>query len=320
MNFDELTRKAPELIKWILDHFQEILVMLIDADGRLTDYNVPIAKQLGSRHIVKGENLEHYLSFIDSEQKTLAYSDVNGELIANLVRLKCNGKLYKCYAYRFMLDKMIVIGEKVVESVNDELEMMSVMASDISNISRELKRKNRELAKANQRISELMRTDILTDLANRRYFMEEFDKQLSIANRRKRALSIVMMDIDHFKQFNDRYGHDTGDKVLKSVGQLLKNELRKEDFPARFGGEEFIVILPETMLEEAFLVIDRIRKKLQKADLLDNGVKVTASFGVSQYNFVETGPELIKHADLALYQAKETGRNRVALYSELKMT
>ncbi len=199
----------------------------------------------------------------------------------------------------------------------DEIESLSsglVAANqELNNLTRQLNIKNRELTRANEKITELTRTDPLTQLANRRYFTERIEEMVSLANRKSQPLSLIMTDIDKFKTINDTYGHDVGDLVLKGYADLMKNHTRTEDLVTRFGGEEFIILLPVTDKFQAHVFSERIRMNLSATDLIGNGHHVTASYGVSQLLHDEKSPSLIKRADTALYQAKTSGRNRTVI-------
>jgi diguanylate cyclase (GGDEF)-like protein len=126
-------------------------------------------------------------------------------------------------------------------------------------------------------------------------------------------MSVVMMDIDHFKQVNDTYGHPTGDQVIRSLSWLLKQRLRKHDMICRYGGEEFLIGLPHTDTEQAFALIDRIRRDFAQIrhPYRDGHFPATASAGIATYPLLQTSDALIKAADEALYQAKHDGRNRI---------
>jgi diguanylate cyclase (GGDEF)-like protein len=159
-------------------------------------------------------------------------------------------------------------------------------------------------------------TDGLTGLHNSRYFKQVFPYELSRARRYAKPLSLIMMDIDHFKNLNDTYGHPKGDQVLAGVGKVLSNSLRAADFSFRYGGEEFAVLLPETRLEGAFLVAESLRDKMSKSlsPLLGTEAEqqITISFGVACFpNDGSSTDQLLKHADQCLYKAKKQGRNRV---------
>ena len=156
-----------------------------------------------------------------------------------------------------------------------------------------------------------MRTDPLTGLANRRYFLEVLDNIMSLARRHRTPLSLIMADLDHFKTINDTYGHAGGDQVLQDFGALLKKYSRREDLAARFGGEEFIVALPLTDLHGAISFAEKIRLGLEGMEWEQIKSKVTGSFGISQFHPEDTPESFIERADKALYRAKAAGRNRV---------
>lgn len=162
-------------------------------------------------------------------------------------------------------------------------------------------------------------TDGLTGLYNRRYFQQALDREFARAKRYGTDLSIAMFDIDHFKKLNDTYGHQFGDKVLAEIAKLIKQSLRRTDYVTRYGGEEFIVILPETNLERTAIPIERLRKRIEQEDFRygDTPVRVTVSIGISNLTpSISTEKDLINRADIALYTAKENGRNRIEFYFE----
>ncbi len=159
------------------------------------------------------------------------------------------------------------------------------------------------------------RFDALTGLYNRRYLMEGLTREMARAQRYAVPLSILLLDLDHFKRINDTYGHLMGDTVLETIGTLLRDTLRAIDIPGRYGGEEFCVVLPETPMEDACLLAERIRQRVAAAVFQAPGglpVAITCSIGVAQ---LREGPRdiaaMLEDADRALYQAKASGRNRV---------
>jgi diguanylate cyclase (GGDEF)-like protein len=160
--------------------------------------------------------------------------------------------------------------------------------------------------------------DTLTNLYNRRYFEERFGMEAQKSFYSGAALSLVMVDIDHFKKVNDTFGHTEGDKVLCEISSLLKTSVRKKDTVARYGGEEFILILPEAGLDESSMIAERIRKLVETTpfDVGRARINLTVSLGIS--NFPSHRPrskeDLIKMADLALYDAKRSGRNKVCIF------
>jgi two-component system, cell cycle response regulator len=156
-------------------------------------------------------------------------------------------------------------------------------------------------------------TDALTGLYNRRYVINELENQLKIARRNKRVFSIVIMDIDDFKQINDSYGHSAGDEFLKKLAFIMNHSLREQDIPGRVGGEEFLIILPETAMEGAFQLANRIRERVAESELIykNFSIKTTISAGISQYKADIDSQTLYQLADQALYKAKQSGKNKI---------
>jgi len=162
---------------------------------------------------------------------------------------------------------------------------------------------------------ELAVTDSLTGLYIRRYFMAKFEEEFHRSKRYKKLFSIVMADLDKFKEINDIYGHTTGDQVLKTIGKFLQKNMRDVDIIARYGGDEFVMILPETDKDEAYSFAERLREKISQMKL-ENLPKLTISLGIASYPVDEKDIEgLIKKADAAMYSAKQAGRNIVTKYS-----
>ncbi len=174
-----------------------------------------------------------------------------------------------------------------------------------------------ELMKANQKLDEVAHYDVLTQVMNRRGYEDMFERLWKDHHRKKAPLTIMIMDIDHFKKYNDNYGHIQGDQCLRQVAQTLKSALKRPiDILARYGGEEFVVLLPGTDEEGAQIVANRFIQAMQKAKIAhefsDTQPYVTVSIGLSQVRFgQETRKEVLQRADKALYEAKESGRNCV---------
>jgi two-component system cell cycle response regulator len=181
----------------------------------------------------------------------------------------------------------------------------------ITHLHEALAEKINKLESATVTISRLARTDELTGLHNRRSFNEAFTLALSAARRHSHPLSLISIDLDHFKTVNDTFGHSVGDLVLKEFADLLKEMVRVEDIASRWGGEEFIVLLPDTTREAAHTLAERIRTSFEKQLSSAAPLKVTASFGVVQLQNGENEDDLIRRVDNALYVAKKEGRNRV---------
>ncbi len=170
---------------------------------------------------------------------------------------------------------------------------------------------NREMEEANRLISELARCDALTGLVNRRVLDEELSREAQRCNRQVSILTAVMIDIDHFKSINDTFGHAMGDEVLRAMGKFLATQMRPYDLVSRYGGEEFVILLPETNLEDGVIVAERIRHGLSELTIPGYPRAITASFGVATLPPGQSSEHLIKSADAALYRAKRNGRDRI---------
>jgi diguanylate cyclase (GGDEF)-like protein len=178
----------------------------------------------------------------------------------------------------------------------------------------------RRISSYADKLETLARTDALTNIDNRRSILEKGIKEIGRSKRYEKPLSVAILDIDHFKIINDTHGHESGDLVLKSIVEIFKDNLRLEDELGRFGGEEFIFLLPETSSgADALIVMERVRKAVEQKDFrLDNGsyIKVTVSIGIAEID-VETDKSLdpaIRRADVVLYKAKDSGRNQVKIF------
>lgn len=176
--------------------------------------------------------------------------------------------------------------------------------------SRDIEARNRAEAELERQAS----TDALTGLPNRRAFMDTAQQEFERSKRYSRSLSCMMVDLDHFKRVNDKYGHSVGDLVLKAFAEHARQSLRKHDAVGRIGGEEFAVLLPETGCREAVTLAERLGSEVRNLNLRLDGqtIRFTVSIGVAQSNAKEhTFEQTLKRADAALYEAKEAGRNRV---------
>lgn len=183
----------------------------------------------------------------------------------------------------------------------------------IQRISTQLEQRNQQLDKLNRQINNIAIHDKLTGLYNRHFIVDQLERQYGLYVRHGNACSIVMIDIDHFKQVNDRYGHIVGDKVLVAFSRLVESTVRQGDLVGRYGGEEFLLVLPMTNVAEALQLAQRIRTSLSDKPLIDQPVMhaVTASFGVAEIGRGETIDDWLLRVDKALYSAKAHGRNCV---------
>lgn len=211
-------------------------------------------------------------------------------------------------------------GQKSPDEVQALAHTFNRMAGQIAlhteQLEERIRQRTRELEEANRKLEEMARTDVLTGLFNRRTFDEQLRLEIMRSKRSGLPLSLLMLDVDHFKHYNDTHGHQAGDKVLREIGQILKQRLRATDYPCRYGGEEFAVILPDVPYEDALKLAEEVRL-LVEAHPFDHeetqpGGKLTVSIGVATYpGHGRDEASLIEAADRALYLAKERGRNRV---------
>ena len=209
------------------------------------------------------------------------------------------------------------------EGVRGIIENLVQTASEIKRdnqaLEARLKSSKQEISQLQQHL-EVVRTESLTDplttLANRKYFDEMMARSLADALTAAEPMSLLLTDIDHFKAFNDTFGHLTGDQVLRLVALSVKQNVKGQDIAARYGGEEFAIVLPRTALRDAITVADQIRRAVMGKELMKRSTgehlgRVTISIGVATCHRGETAQSLIERADSCLYAAKRNGRNRV---------
>jgi len=183
---------------------------------------------------------------------------------------------------------------------------------------RDLQEERQRLQEQEKRLTELSITDALTGLFNKRWFTSKIASEMDHARRMDRPLSLIVLDVDDFKNFNDRYGHHQGDRVLSELGRVISRSVRSTDIACRYGGEEFSIILPGVDMENASVTADRLRRGTQSMQILsDHGknVTVTVSLGVAQARTGEDADTLFVRADAALYQAKNKGKNQTVAAS-----
>lgn len=177
----------------------------------------------------------------------------------------------------------------------------------------ELEERNRQLAFTKEQLEISSQTDFLTGLHNRKFIVEKIEQEIKRSKQTKDEFTLIMMDIDYFKKINDQFGHDCGDVVLKEVSQIIKDMIRTTDCIARWGGEEFLLLLPMTSIDGALLIAERIRQKIEKHsfDCRSVGIKATMTLGIAAYQDGLSLDEVVKHADIAVYDGKNNGRNQV---------
>ena len=257
-------------------------IVVTDGTGRIVLVNPAAERLLGkSVDTIVADGFDHLIDDPDTLRRVLDGGEQNGPL---LVELK--GRILNLFASTISAGDGHVIGS-------------AALLRDVT----EEKRLEEELRRMSQ-------TDGLTGLYNRRFLDESLSVEFHRARRTGAPLSVIMFDVDHFKKFNDTHGHDMGDRVLKAVAGALRAALRKYDLPCRYGGEEFLAILPNTTGVGAYAVAERLRTDIAELDV--DGLTVTVSLGVATHpDIAAASPaELVEHADQALYESKEGGRNR----------
>lgn len=212
---------------------------------------------------------------------------------------------------------MFMMFSVYIKRTLDKHEQMQAKMNDyekrVELVVNDLRIEMHQRKEAIQKLEVLAVTDPLTQIYNRRKLHEVLLYEINRKYRYKSDLSIVMCDIDHFKKINDVYGHNAGDNVLKFITQVIKDNIRESDVFARWGGEEFVVLMPNTDITSAHMVANKLKEKVAGADFPDVG-HVTASFGVALFNSdTDTADSFINRSDTALYQAKESGRNEVKI-------
>jgi diguanylate cyclase (GGDEF)-like protein len=202
---------------------------------------------------------------------------------------------------------------------DEELEARIFAALRVKAAHAELRERNQQLESMLHSVEALASTDPLTGLFNRRRFADVLKREFAVTKRYRNTLSCLLLDLDHFKAINDRFGHDAGDQVLKEVARRITGSLREVDLAARYGGEEFVVLLPHTSKGDARIVAERLLKNVRKQEFNFGGevLTVTTSIGCAGNSDVasDNAEELVKCADVALYEAKNGGRNRVVTFS-----
>jgi len=193
----------------------------------------------------------------------------------------------------------------LVQKKTIELQMLN------ENLERKVNQRTKELTQLNEKLSLAANTDPMTGAYNRRYFFDASKQMIALSKRNNLPMCIAMLDIDKFKNINDTYGHDAGDIVIKEIVEQVHTRIREEDILVRFGGEEFLILLPNTTTEEALIICERTRETIENSYPIEN-VKITVSIGISELLETDSNIDIIvKRADTALYEAKRTGRNKV---------
>lgn len=315
---EECRLPAPEATMRFLESESRLAILTLDLKGTILASNggmerlfgLPASRGGGSiLEFILPENVPLVLGIIES------ILSIPGGLAVSFrketVNFRFSGSAVHTMACFFSRhgESVALIAEPRRMSDSEVIIGMTDLNNELAGLSRELTRRNVELEKAGQTINRLLNTDVLTGIPNRRA-LEKFLSE-RCCQEAEQPFSLIMADIDHFKKVNDTFGHHAGDVVLAAFGNLLSDQTRERDMAGRFGGEEFIVAMPGTSMEEAAAVAERIRESTEKLLIGDPPVTVTASFGAVSLREGEDWESLVRRGDEAMYRAKKSGRNRV---------
>ena len=210
--------------------------------------------------------------------------------------------------------------EKVIKQTCEKLYYMKMTEEYEKSLEKLVKDRTKELEFTKNNLEEMVNRDSMTNLYNRRYFYDISESWFKISQREKRAFSILMIDIDRFKNINDTYGHMAGDRVIRFLADVFKGLVRTSDVAVRFGGDEFVIFLPNTALDGAFAIANKIRESVEHEKLvLENYIiHFTVSIGVAESDYENDMDinDALHNVDDALYEAKRRGRNRVMIYKK----
>ncbi|MCX7668206.1 MAG: sensor domain-containing diguanylate cyclase [Atribacterota bacterium] len=308
MTIGEILWSVPEVLTFYLEHLSQLAILAFDEEGNIEDCNQGLLRMLGLSEKPLGKRVTDLFSF---NVRNLSLPKDEGYVLVDFQFLGDSSFRVSLSGYLFHLGKRyLLIVEKHQLTCDEILAKMSLLNNQLADLTRDLSKKNQDLKKANARIRKIMNTDPLTGLFNRRSFRKTLSRAMAFARRQSFPLSLVMIDIDHFKVINDTFGHTTGDRVLKKFASILRQSCRQEDVVARFGGEEFAVLLLNTDASSASSWAERVRIKIENTRMLTPYRRITASFGITEFQSSDTEQNFIKRADDALYEAKKKGRNR----------
>ncbi len=305
-DLDKIVEKVMSFLSKILE-YSVILIMIKEENAVEIISNVSKEFSFNEYDRVKKEVLTNLAKNFDRKtflikekiygEENLKNEDLSSYKEITIEKIKTEGKNEGLIAFLSLKDKKFSTGEKSLLSSISNYTFLIIYSGILY-----------------QRVKDLSIRDSLTGLYNHGFIIKTLERAFKVADRYKKPLSIIMGDIDKFKSINDNFGHLSGDFVIEKISSILLESIRDIDYVGRYGGEEFLIILPETSKKGAINVAERIRKKIEDTEfnIISPPLRVTISFGVASLeDGIKTSTNLLKKADEALYRAKEKGRNRV---------
>lgn len=314
----------PERVRNALDSLSEGL-LIVGRDGIIVFSNISFARKTGmSPKELVGKKIDSFDWRMDEESTVSEEfpwdSILQGKQSPGSVMLNLKTGLIERYRFSVNVSPITAAADKVrgVLITFDDVTEIESKNDELRRTLGKLEQSKREIMRQNQELQVLATRDPLTGVLNRRSLFQGFETLFAEAREEGEELSFIMVDIDHFKSVNDRFGHAVGDKVIKLLAAILTEYSRPNDLVGRFGGEEFCVVLPGASGDDAVEIAERMRLAVQEGHgaKFTNALRITSSFGVSTISSdIENVNRLVEQADKALYVAKESGRNRVIRWS-----
>ncbi len=287
-------------------------VMVLDMSGRILDINPAAQKNIADKDNVRGRDVRTvYPEWNDLIDQLLKEKDLHLE-----IRSKMDASIFYDLVVTPLMDKRGRDNGRLITF--RDISKQKKFEAKLEKMNARLRTQVRKISILRDELREQATRDPLTNLFNRRYLTETLDRELSLAKRKEYSVSIIMMDIDRFKHVNDTYGHKTGDQVLKVLGKIIRTNVRSSDIPCRFGGEEFVIVMPETTVEIAEQRASQICEKFRSTKFFDEEEPLVSTLSVGVAAFPDHGDDLesiLNSADQAMYLAK-TIRDTVVIYRE----
>lgn len=291
--------------------------------SRLLATNLLFSAQYQNEKIAIMQPIQQFIALVEQrilDENEKIHQQKQTNLVLNLAFILLTlvlGSLIAYYLKKYVLNPVLKLADETdsITAGHYDYQTDIHITNEVGQLAQCIERMAHTIEENNQKLTQIAVTDELTGISNRRYFFDVLGREMQRANRHQRNLSILMMDIDYFKKFNDKHGHLVGDEVLKHVCKLCLSELRVNDLIGRIGGEEFDILLPETSIVEAEQIAQRMRQIIESSSLSwqDKTLSVTVSIGVTTMKPNEKADTLLSRVDSAMYKAKQNGRNQVSV-------